>query len=136
VAIWNITMEAGAQFTLPAASSGLNRSLYFFKGNALQIEGQDIQAQNAIEVQADQAVTILNGAAESQLLLLQGRPIKEPVAQYGPFVMNTQSELQQAMRDFQRTEFGGWPWPSSAHVHPREQGRFAVHADGKVEVKD
>lgn len=136
VAIWNITMEAGAQFTLPAASTGLNRSLYFFKGNALQIEGQNIQTQNAIEVKADQAVTILNGAAESQLLLLQGRPINETVAQYGPFVMNTQSELQQAMGDFQRTEFGGWPWPSSAHVHPREQGRFAVHADGKVEVKD
>jgi hypothetical protein len=49
--------------------------------------------------------------------------------------MNTQAELQQAMVDFQRTQFGGWPWPSSDHVHPRNTGRFAVHADGRKEEK-
>ncbi len=67
--------------------------------------------------------------------MLQGRPINEPVAQYGPFVMNTQAEIQQAFADYQRTAFGGWPWPASDPVHPREQGRFAKHADGRVEQR-
>ena len=67
------------------------------------------------------------------MLMLQGRPIGEPVVQHGPFVMNTQDEIRQAMSDYQRTRFGGWPWPSDAPVHPREEGRFAKHGDGRVE---
>jgi hypothetical protein len=55
------------------------------------------------------------------------------VAQYGPFVMNTQEELQRAFGDYQRTLFGGWPWPENAPVHGRDPVRFAKHADGRVE---
>jgi hypothetical protein len=64
--------------------------------------------------------------------MLQGRPIGEPVAQQGPFVMNTREEIRQAYTDFQRTRFGGWPWDSNDPVHGRE-GRFARHVSGKVE---
>jgi hypothetical protein len=47
--------------------------------------------------------------------------------------MNTQQEIRQAFADYQRTQFGRWPFDSNAPVHPRERGRFARHADGKVE---
>ena len=66
--------------------------------------------------------------------MLQGRPIGEPVAQYGPFVMNTEDEIRQAFADYRRTEFGGWPWPSDEPVNPADQGRFARRPDGSVEV--
>ena len=68
-----------------------------------------------------------------EILVLQGKPIAEPVVQHGPFVMNTRQEIQQAFLDYQRTRFGGWPWPSDDPVHLRAEGRFARHADGRIE---
>jgi quercetin 2,3-dioxygenase len=86
-------------------------------------------------LRADEVTNLKNGNGEGHFLMLQGRPINDPVVQYGPFVMNTRSEIQQAMYDYQRTQFGGWPWPRRDQVHPRSKGRFAKHADGRVEEK-
>ena len=57
------------------------------------------------------------------------------MVQYGPFVMNNDTEIQQAFQDFQRTQFGGWPWPNNAPTHQSVRGRFAKHADGTEELK-
>jgi hypothetical protein len=88
-----------------------------------------------VALQPDAAVPLVAGAGpgDVELLLLQGRPIGEPVVQHGPFVMNTRAEIQQAFVDYQRTQFGGWPWPTQAPVHGRDEGRFARHADGRIE---
>jgi redox-sensitive bicupin YhaK (pirin superfamily) len=132
VAIWTIQLDPGARWSLPAAP-GTNRSLYFFRGNGLQIDGHLIPANHRVELRPDLPVALVAGPEESELLLLQGRPIGEPVVNYGPFVMNTRQEIQQAIADYQRTQFGGWPWPSDDPVHPRQEGRFARHADGRLE---
>ena len=71
------------------------------------------------------------GPDGAQVLMLQGRPIGEPVAQYGPFVMNDQDEIAQAFADYRATGFGGWPWPEDDPVHGATRGRFARHADGR-----
>ena len=113
----------------------LNRSIYFYKGSSLNVGGEGVSANQAIELNGDHEVVLENGSEESRLLLLQGRPINEPVAQYGPFVMNTQEEIQEATSDYQRDQFGRWPWPSNDNVHPSSKGRFAMHADGKDEIK-
>jgi redox-sensitive bicupin YhaK (pirin superfamily) len=134
LAILTIRMEPGAHWTLPAATGkGTRRLLYFFKGTRLSMAGQWVQPGQVIEVLAGADLDLLNGDSEAELLLLQGRPIGEPVAQHGPFVMNTPTEIQQAFADYRRTEFGGWPWGAPDPVHPRDRSRFAQHADGRVE---
>ena len=133
VAIWTVKMEPGARWTLPPASRGANRTLYFFRGSALKVDGTAIPAYHGVDLRGDAEVVLEAGADAVELLLLQGRPIAQPVAQYGPFVMNSRAEIQQAFADYQRTRFGGWPWASDDPVHPREEGRFTRHADGRLE---
>jgi redox-sensitive bicupin YhaK (pirin superfamily) len=137
VAIWTLKMTPGAQWTLPAASGeGTRRMLYFFKGAAAFVAGRRVEGPAAIELRGDAAVEIANGDSESEFLVLQGRPIAEPVVQYGPFVMNTQAEISQTMADYRRTQFGGWPWDDSAPVHGQEAARFARHPGGREEVPE
>jgi redox-sensitive bicupin YhaK (pirin superfamily) len=134
LAIWLITLEPGARWAVPAATGARTaRTLYFFAGAKLEVEGRALSKHAAIEVAADRRVTLAASDGRVEVLLMQGRPIGEPVAQYGPFVMNTRAELQQAFNDYQRTQFGGWPFEVNDPVHARERGRFARHADGRVE---
>ena len=134
LAIWTIRMAPGARWTLPAASgAGTRRSLYFFKGQSVTIADQRVASHAVVEVRADAEVELVNGDTESEFLVLQGRPIGEPVVQYGPFVMITQAEIAQTMQDYRRTQFGGWPWPDDAPVHGRDPARFAKHPDGREE---
>ena len=138
VAIWSIRMQPEAAWTLPPAQAGSNRTLYWFRGNGLRVGDRAIARPSGIALRPDAAVPLVAGPGPEpvELLVLQGRPIGEPVVQYGPFVMNSRAEIQQAFVDYQRTRFGGWPWPSDAPVHRREEGRFARHADGRIERAD
>jgi redox-sensitive bicupin YhaK (pirin superfamily) len=133
VAIWTLKMDPGARFTLPAAASGSNRVLYFFRGRALKVGEREIAPMHSVRLRANAAVQIQAGPDAVEILLLQGRPIGEPVVQYGPFVMNTPAEIQRAFADYQRTQFGGWPWQKDDPVHRLTDGRFAKHADGRIE---
>jgi redox-sensitive bicupin YhaK (pirin superfamily) len=136
VAVWNIKMEAGASFTLPKASIGINRTIYLYEGTQMIIAGTTIPKYYAVELKADVDLEIKAGVEATSILLLQGKPINEPVIQYGPFVMNTKEEINQAFEDYHATQFGGWPWPKYDQVHDREKTRFAKHADGTLEVKN
>ncbi|HVE52890.1 MAG TPA: pirin-like C-terminal cupin domain-containing protein, partial [Ramlibacter sp.] len=134
VAIWTLRMEPGAGFSLPPATlGGTQRTLYFFKGAAAMVGGQAVQGPAAVTLQADVEVAIAAGDAACEFLLLQGRPIGEPVVSYGPFVMNTQQEIAQAMQDYRRTQFGGWKFGDPAPVHGRDTPRFARYPDGREE---
>ncbi len=135
VSVLTIKMDAHAELRIPASNLDVNRTLYFYKGEKLVVEDKTIEEYHLIDVVSTEDIFLKNGSEEGYLLMLQGRPINEPVAQYGPFVMNTQQEIQQAMQDFQRTQFGGWPWPEREQAHARDKGRFALHADGSEEIK-
>ncbi|TVQ88742.1 MAG: pirin family protein [Deltaproteobacteria bacterium] len=133
VAIWTISLSAGARWTLPGSAPGLNRVLYAFEGGEVEVAGKALRAPQAAQLRSEAEIGLVAGDAEVQLLMLQGRPINEPVVQHGPFVMNTRGEIRQAILDYQAGHFGDWPWGKADPVHPRTSGRFAIHADGRRE---
>ena len=135
VAVLNIKMKPGTSWTLPKSVAGVNRTLYYYEGEGLDIAGKTIPNYNAVEVEPDVDLNLIAGDNDTGILVLQGKPINEPVIQYGPFVMNTKEEINQAFEDYHLTKFGGWPWKRYDQVHDRTKGRFAQHADGKVEKR-
>jgi redox-sensitive bicupin YhaK (pirin superfamily) len=138
LAIWHIRLDPGASWTMPAPAGPESvRTLYVFGGTDLTVGGHDgsFGVDTGVVLSSEQAID-LSSESGAECLLLQGRPIMEPVARYGPFVMNTEQEIEQAFADYRETGFGGWPWPADGPVHAADRGRFALHADGQVEEAD
>ncbi|MEG0557116.1 MAG: pirin family protein [Comamonas sp.] len=135
LAIWTLELAPGARWTLPKAQGAeTHRMLYFFVGQSLSLGGEAVTQHLAMHIDAHRDLELMNTGSDTvELLLLQGRPIGEPVAQYGPFVMNTQQEIMQAMQDYRRTQFGGWPWKDHDPVHGTENRRFARYPGAEQE---
>jgi len=103
----DVSLEAGAgwSYLLP---SGHNAFAYVFEGGIAVGEGEDArslaESELAVLGGGDRLVLRANGAG-ARLILVAGRPLREPVARHGPFVMNTREELMQAFVDFQQGRF-------------------------------
>jgi len=133
LAIWTLKLAPGARFTLPSARAGTQRALYFFEGERLRVGSSNLTVRTLAELAPEFPALLENMGAAAEVLVLQGRPIGEPTAKQGPFVMNTPQELRQAYLDYRQTGFGGWPWQYDGPVHGTATERFARHADGRVE---
>jgi len=134
VAILLLTLQPGGVVTLPAAASEeTNRMAYFIEGSEVAFGGQSLTKHATVTLRPSEIQVSNPSSGVTEVLILQGRPIGEPVVQHGPFVMNTQAEIQQAFSDYGRTQFGGWPWPEDAVVFPPDKPRFAL-LDGKEEI--
>lgn len=128
VNIWEVNLKAGASFKIPMIPDNIPVQLYVMKG-ALKVEEYEIQSSHLLRYTSKDDVTF-EALDETTLMVFIGRPIGEPMAAYGPFVMNTDAEIRQAYLDFQETEFGGWPWPQSDPKIDRNLGRFSKFDGG------
>ena len=135
VGVYNIKIDPNTSLTLPKTVESINRTIYFYEGDELTVADQKIPSYHAVDVESSMDLKIESGIDSTKILVLQGRPINEPVVQHGPFVMNTRQEIQQAFQEYQQTQFGGWPWGEYDNVHDRSLGRFAKYADGKEVIK-
>jgi hypothetical protein len=128
LAIWHVVAGGDARWTMPpAAGPETVRTLYVFEGT-IRVDDEVIDAPTGAVVRTEE-VDFTSGAEGAEVLVLQGRPIGEPVAQHGPFVMNDRAGIEQAFADYRATGFGGWPWPTDDPVHPRDAERFARHPE-------
>ena len=132
-AVWIINLKSKGSFVIPKTFKGINRSIYLPKDTNIQVNNDIIAANSMVELFSDQIATLKNNKGDARILMLQGRPINEQVESYGPFVMNTRSEIQEAFYDYNRTKFGGWRWPNSDPIHGPYKGRFAKLINGKID---
>ena len=103
----DIALDAGKawEYALP---KGHNAFAYVFEGAVTVGEGDDARALEAHEMAVLGGGDLLQlraGSADARLILVAGRPLREPVMRHGPFVMNTKQELMQAFVDFQEGRF-------------------------------
>jgi len=133
VAIWVISLDEQARWELPEVLKGVNRSLYIYEGKSVEVAGEQLKLNQVCHINQSESLKIKNGESSAKLLLLQGRPIGEPVVQYGPFVMNSRQEIVDTFEEYRQTQFGGWPWKSPDQIHGFLSGRFARHANGVEE---
>ena len=136
LAIWLVRLDHGAKWSLPTTAAGVNRMLHCFIGDDVLADNTGLGSKIGARLHPTAEVELVNRGAPAEFLLLQGKPIGAPVFQMGPFVMNTPEELRQAVDDYHRTQFGGWPWGRRDPVHDRGRRRFAIHANGRVEERD
>ena len=135
VRVLTVKLEEKTKWTLPATDVSANRNIYFYAGEKLTVDKLLLEKDHQVTLKSDADIIIENNSQEAAyLLVLEGKPIGEPVAQHGPFVMNTFEEIQQAIADYQRTQFGGWPWKEREKTHDADKDRFALHADGTEDI--
>lgn len=132
VGIFEAAIEPAGTLSVPGTAPQTRRTLYNFGNHAITVDGVELSAKTGARLSspAGAEVTAPEGA---NLLIMQGRPIGEPVAQYGPFVMNDRAGIVQAFEDYESGKFGDWPWASSDPVHDRDRARFALHPDGRMD---
>ncbi|MDP3584328.1 MAG: pirin family protein [Thiobacillus sp.] len=94
----DVTLDAGAAFSLPLDDSR-NAFVYVFEGDA-RLAGTALARHTLAVLGKGDAFGIEAGAAGARFILVAGRPLGEPVVQYGPFVMNTREEIEQAFADY------------------------------------
>jgi len=95
----DVSLPAGARFT-HALEDGYAAFAYPYEGE-LTVEGTRLPTHAAGVLGPQGGIAASAGDAAARFLLLAGRPLREPIAQYGPFVMNTRDEIEQAIRDYQ-----------------------------------
>jgi redox-sensitive bicupin YhaK (pirin superfamily) len=103
--VWDVRLKAGKRVTFDLPD-GDTTALFVLKGVARTEDGQPIgEAELALFEREGDSITI-DAVEDATLLLLSGTPIDEPVVGYGPFVMNSQAEIRQAISDYQSGKMG------------------------------
>lgn len=131
-----IEIDKGSTYIIPAISSTLNRSIYFYDGDCIEVEEMGLNNEEYVFVSGDETTIVNNGNKTAKILLLEAEPIPERIIAHGPFVMSSEEEIRQAYVDYQNTRFGGWPFGDLEIYHSPDQVRYAKYSDGSVEYPE
>lgn len=103
--VWDIRLNAGAETTL-ALPENWTAGVVVLRGT-VRVNGEEVaRAADLVTLSRNGTEVVLEANNDAVVLLLSGEPLEEPIVGYGPFVMNTEAEIRQAVQDFQSGRFG------------------------------
>jgi redox-sensitive bicupin YhaK (pirin superfamily) len=117
VDVQDVNLPAGARFEAPAGA-GRRLIIVLLTGKLTVNDDVDLADVSAVIFGTAGENAVVTAGVDSHLLLLCGEPIDEPIAGYGPFVMNTEQEIREAIADFSQGRFGSLPAEAAAGEQP------------------
>ena len=133
VRIMKIVLKPGAIFTLDPLDDGVDRNLYYVSGKGATLEGTKIKTWLRYKMKRCTPVNIVNGPEESEFWILEGKPIGERQASFGPVILKDIDEVRSSMDEIRIKEFQEWPWEVMDVTNPIDMGRELHRKDGSVE---
>jgi len=133
VRIMKAVLQPGASFSLDALPGGVDRNVYFVSGKDAVMDGTRIKPNLRFKTVRETSINIVNGEEKSEFWILEGRPIGEKQAAFGPVILKDLDEVRSSMYEIRVNEFKEWPWGVMDVTNPLDMGRELHRPDGSVE---
>lgn len=133
VRIMKVLLEPDASFQLPKVPEGVGRNVFFVAGDKANMDGTEISPNLRYKMLPGTELNIRNGSSPSEFWVLEGKPIGEKQAAFGPVILGDLKEVRAAMDDIRIHEFQEWKWGVMDVTNPIEMGRELHRPDGTVE---
>ncbi len=130
VRIIRFVLEPGATVHMDPAMEGANRNLYFVSGKDAKVCDIDVKSYNRLKFSHKGEFSIVNGSEESVFWLLEGRPIDQRMAAFGPVILEDLQDVRTALDEIRMNEFLEWPWDVIDKAQPLGTERFIRYKDG------
>ncbi|MFT0898593.1 pirin-like C-terminal cupin domain-containing protein [Candidatus Methanoprimaticola sp. MG2] len=130
VRIMRIELGPDASITVDPAADGANRNLYFVTGKDARVDSVLVKSYLRMKFSDMGELSIENGDETSVMWLLEGRPIGQKMASFGPVVLGDLKDVREGLDEIRRNEFLEWPWDVIDKAQPLGTGRFIRYPDG------
>ena len=130
VRILRLSMDPGSEIAIDPTTSKANRNVYMVSGGKIDVCGTELEPYMRAKVTPDMEMVISNGDEASVVWVLEGEPIDQKMASFGPVTLATVKEVRAAMDDIRKNEYQEWPFDVIDKVHAQDDGRFIRYVDG------
>ena len=130
VRIVRFAMEPGSKLEIDPAIEGASRNLYYVSGGNATVMGVTVEAENRVKILENRGVSIENGGEPSVFWLLEGRPMDQKMASFGPVYLPTLKAVRAGLDEIRLNEYEEWPWGVIDRAQPVGTGRFIRYPDG------
>jgi len=134
VRIMKVELQPGASFGLDALDGDTDRNVYFVAGKDADMDGTKVKPHYRFKMIRGTSLSITNGEEASEFWVLEGKPIGEKQASFGPVILKDIDEVRASMDEIRIKEFQEWPWGLMDVTNPIDMGRELHRPDGTVET--